>query len=107
MKPDDDELLVQLNAELNILDAQFDDISPPSLLVMEELIAAETLRRRRKSRNELLLFLCLALIVLSIILTALGSAPVFYWVLQAVFPLAALGSLGVSRVRLQREDTEE
>lgn len=100
----DQELLNKLSAGFDSLDAQYDDISPPSLPVMQHFLAAEALRLRRQSRKEMLLFWLAALFLLSIILTVLGSAPVVYWILQAVIPLAALGSYVVVRIRLRRED---
>lgn len=103
----DQELLNKLSAGLERLDAQYDDISPPSLPAMEQFLAAEALRRRRQSRKELLLFWLAALFLLSIILTVLGSAPVVYWILQGAIPLAALGGYTAVRIRLRREEREE
>ncbi|MNW67003.1 hypothetical protein D3C74_455300 [compost metagenome] len=74
---------------------------------MEQFFAAEALRLRRQSRKELLLFWFVALFLLIIILTVLGNAPVIYWILQAAFPLAALGGYTVARIRLRREDGEQ
>lgn len=103
----DQELLNKLSAGLEHLDAQYDDISPPSLPAVEQFLAAEALRLRRQSRKELLLFWFVALFLLMIILTVLGNAPVIYWILQAAFPLAALGGYAVTRFRLRREDGEQ
>lgn len=108
MKNDkDEELLRKLSAELGRLDAQYEDIAPPSLQGMEQFIAAEALRRQRKLRKELQMFLLVALFLLGIVLAALGFAPVLYWVLQAAFPIAALGGLAVMRIWRRREDAEE
>lgn len=108
MKADkEEELLSQLTAKLDILDAQFDDHGLPSLPELEQLIASEATRRHRQNRKELLVFVLIALILLSIFLTAMGTVPVLYWVLQAAFPLAALGILAILRVMPGREDAEE
>lgn len=107
MPEHDEELLRKLTAGLERLDAQLDNISPPSLPEMEHFLAAEAIRRRRQSRKELLLFLLVALFLLSAVLTALGSAPVIYWILQAVFLLAAFGGFMADKIRLRREEAEE
>lgn len=108
MKSDnEEELLGQLTAELDILDSQYDDFAVPSLPELEQLIASEARRRRQQNRKELLVFLLVALILLSIFLTAMGVVPALYWALQAVFPLAALGILAAVRIRPGREDAEE
>ncbi|UQZ33511.1 hypothetical protein C2I18_08125 [Paenibacillus sp. PK3_47] len=108
MKPDnEEELLRRLNSDLARLDAQIDNISPPSLPEMEHFMAAEAVRRRRQSRMELKLFLLVALFLLGAALTALGSAPVIYWIFQAAFPLAALSGFIANRIRLRREDADK
>ncbi|WP_157771314.1 YxlC family protein [Paenibacillus sonchi] len=103
----DDELLRMLSGDLERLDAQYDDISPPSLPGLERLIAEEALRRQLQSRRELQRFLLVALFMVSIVMFGLGFAPVTYWILQAAVPIAALGCLAVVRLRLRREDAEE
>ncbi|MGN7765113.1 YxlC family protein [Paenibacillus sp. 22594] len=106
-KEKDEELLRMLSSDLARLDAQYDDISPPSLPGLEQLIADEALRRQRQSRREFQRFLLVGLFLVSVVLFSLGFAPVTYWILQAAFPVAALGCLAVMRLRLRREDTEE
>ncbi|MNH94051.1 hypothetical protein D3C73_466630 [compost metagenome] len=103
----DEELLQMLSADLERLDAQYDDISPPALPGLERLIAEEAHRRQLQSRRELQRFLLVALFMVSIVLFGLGFAPVTYWILQAAVPIAALGCLAVIRLRLRREDAEE
>ncbi|WP_042200051.1 DUF5345 family protein [Paenibacillus camerounensis] len=101
---EDQKLLNKLSAELERLDAQYDDIPAPSLPAMQQFLAAEADRRRSQSRRELLLFLLAAILLLSIVLTVLGFAPAVYWVIQAVIPLAVLGGLAAVKVRQRREE---
>jgi peptidoglycan/LPS O-acetylase OafA/YrhL len=101
----DEELLNKLSAELESLDLQYADVAPPSLPELEQLVAAEALRRSKQRRKELLVFCLVALILLSIVLSVLSSAPALYWGLQALIPLAALGCLVVARIRLRREES--
>ncbi|CQR58252.1 putative membrane protein [Paenibacillus riograndensis SBR5] len=103
----DDELLQMLSGDLERLDAQYDDISPPSLPGLKRLIAEEALRRQHQRRRELQMFLLVALFMVSIVMVSLGLAPVIYWILQAAVPIAGLGCLAVVRLRLRREDAEE
>jgi 4-amino-4-deoxy-L-arabinose transferase-like glycosyltransferase len=103
----DQELLNKLSAGLERLDAQYDDISPPSLPAMEQFLVAEALHRRRQNRKELLLFWLAGLFLLSIILAVLSSAPVVYWILQGAIPLAVLGSYAAVQIRLRWEDREQ
>lgn len=103
----DEELLNKLSAELESLDLQYADISPPSLPELEQLVAAEAARRSRRQRKELLIFCLVALILLSLVLTLLSSAPVLYWGLQALIPLTGLGTLAAARIRLRRGEAEE
>ncbi|CAM4521117.1 DUF5345 family protein [Paenibacillus typhae] len=103
----DKKLLNKLSAELDRLDAQYDDIPAPSLPAMQQFLAAEAIRRRRQSRRELLLFWLAALFLLSIVLAVLGFAPAVYWVLQAVIPLAALGGLAAVRIRRRLEERDQ
>ncbi|MNC26091.1 hypothetical protein D3C75_742090 [compost metagenome] len=100
-------MLRMLSADLERLDAQYDDISPPSLPGLERLIAEKALHRQVQSRRELQWFLLVALFMVSIVLFGLGFAPMAYWILQATVPIAALGCLAVIRLRLRREDAEE
>ncbi|AIQ49370.1 hypothetical protein R70723_28415 [Paenibacillus sp. FSL R7-0273] len=97
-------LLTKLSAELERLDAQYDDISAPSLPAVQQFLAAEAVRRRRQSRRELLLFLLAAILLLGIVLAVLGFAPAVYWILQAVIPLAVLGGLTAARIRQRQGD---
>lgn len=108
MKNDTDrELLHKLSAELERLDRQYDDISPPSLLELEQFIAEESLRRRHRERKELLLFCIVSLVLISVFLAVLGIAPIAFIALQVVFPIMAFVVLAARRIRLQREDIEE
>lgn len=107
MTEQDEELLRKLTLDLERLDERLDHIPPPSVPEMEHFLAAEAVRRRRQSRKELLLFLLAAIFLISAVLAALGSAPVIFWILQAVFPLAALGGFMADRTRLRREAGEE
>jgi 4-amino-4-deoxy-L-arabinose transferase-like glycosyltransferase len=100
-------LLNKLSAELERLDAQYDDIPAPSLPVMQQFLAAEAIRRRRQGRRELLLFLLAAIFLLSIVLAVFGFAPAVYWVLQAVIPLALLGGLAAAKLRQREEDRRQ
>ncbi|WP_379162980.1 DUF5345 family protein [Paenibacillus sp. sgz5001063] len=102
-----EELLRILSSDLALLDAQYDDISPPSLPGLEQLIVNEALRRQHQSRREFQRFLLVGLLLVSVVLFGLGFAPVTYWILQAAFPVAALCTFAVMRLRLRREDTEE
>jgi hypothetical protein len=103
----DQELLLQkLTAELDRLDAQYDDISPPSLPKLEALIVAEEDRRQKKACKELLLFWGVSLLLLALTLAVLGYAPAVYLVLQAVIPFAALAGLAASYFRRRREGAE-
>ncbi|AIQ60943.1 YxlC family protein [Paenibacillus borealis] len=103
----DEELLNKLSAELESLDLQYADVTSPSLPELEQLIAAEAIRRMKRQRKELLIFCLVALVLLSIVLSILSSAPALYWGLQALIPLAALVSMGAARIRLRREEAEE
>ncbi|MBW4083781.1 YxlC family protein [Paenibacillus sp. S150] len=103
-KEKDEELLRMLSADLERLDAQYGDVTPPSLPQLERLIAGEAIRRQHQRRREFLWFLLVALFMVSVVLLGLGFAPVTYWILQAAFPIAALGCLAVMRLRLRRED---
>ncbi|WNS43003.1 YxlC family protein [Paenibacillus sp. MMS20-IR301] len=103
----EEELLGRLSAELENLDKQYADAAPPSLPELEQLIAAETARRSSRQRKDLLIFCIVALIVLSIVLAILSSAPVLYLGLQVLIPLAAVCSLWIARIRLRREEYEE
>lgn len=51
-----DMYLHKLTEELNRLDAQYDDITPPSLQELEWLMADAAVHRKRRERKELLLF---------------------------------------------------
>lgn len=48
--------LHKLTEELERLDAQYDDITPPSLQELEWLMADAAVHRKRRERKELLLF---------------------------------------------------
>ncbi|ETT72113.1 hypothetical protein C173_15389 [Paenibacillus sp. FSL R7-277] len=101
----DEELLGKLSAELDHLDMLYADVTPPSLPELEHLIAGEAVRRRKRRRKELLLFILVALVLVTIVISILSTAPVLYWSLQAVFILSALGSLGAVRIRHGREES--
>ncbi len=102
----DEELLNKLSAELENLDRQYDDVTPPSLPELEQLIASEALRRSRQRRKELLLFILLALVLITAVISILSSAPVLYLSLQAIFLLAALGIPGAAWIRRRREEAQ-
>lgn len=101
----EEELLKKLSAELESLDSQYADVAAPSLPELTQLVAAEAVRRRRRRRKELLLFIMFALVLLSLVMSIISSAPALYWGLQALFPLAALIGLGAARIRQRREES--
>ncbi|MRN56955.1 YxlC family protein [Paenibacillus monticola] len=104
----DQELFLQkLTGELHRLDAQYDDLNPPSIQELERLIASEAVRRNRQARKELLLFWLISLILLSSCLAVLSSAPAIYWVVQALIPVVGLSGLAVAHIRRRREGAED
>lgn len=99
--------LHKLTEELNRLDAQYDDIAPPSLQELELLMADGAAWNKHKSRKELILFWLVSLILISICLTILSSAPIVYLIVQGIIPIVGLCGLVVSRVRSRREGAQE
>lgn len=99
--------LHKITSEFNRLDAQYDDVTPPSLQELEWLIADGVARRQQKTRKELMLFWIISLILLSSCLAILSSAPVVYLILQGIIPIAGLSGLAVSRIRRRREGVQE
>ncbi|GGG11477.1 hypothetical protein GCM10010912_64830 [Paenibacillus albidus] len=94
--------LLRLKGELERLDEHYDDIAVPSLSEFEQMIAVESERRRRQYRKELLLFWLVSLVLLSICLAVLGSAPAVYWALQAIIPAVGLAGLAASHFKRRR-----
>lgn len=99
--------LHKLTEELNRLDAQYDDITPPSVQELEWLMAESAVQRKSRERKELLLFWAVSLIMVSAFLSILGSAPMIYWIIQAVIPVAGLTGLVIARIRRYREGARE
>lgn len=99
--------LYKLTKELNRLDAQYDDITPPSLQELEWLMANGAAHSKQKARKELMLFWFVSLILLSIFLTILSSAPIVYLITQGIISIAGLCGLLVSRIRRRREGVQE
>lgn len=102
-----DMYLHKLTEELNRLDAQYDDITPPSLQELEWLMADAAVHRKRRERKELLLFWGVSLILVSTFLSILGSAPMIYWVIQGIIPIAGVTGLAIARFRRNREGATE
>ncbi|WP_339318860.1 YxlC family protein [Paenibacillus sp. FSL R10-2734] len=99
--------LQKLSDELNRLDAHYDDITPPSLQELERLMADAAVHRKSRERKELLVFWGISLILICAFLSILGSAPMIYWIIQAIIPIAGLGGLGIARIRRNREGAQE
>lgn len=99
--------LHKLTEELNRLDAQYDDITPPSLQELEWLMADAAVHRKKRERKELLLFWGVSLILISTFLSILGSAPVIYWIIQGIIPIAGVTGLAIARFRRNREGATE
>ncbi|AWV35802.1 YxlC family protein [Paenibacillus sp. FSL H7-0716] len=99
--------LHKLTEELERLDAQYDDITPPSLQELEWLMADAAVQRKRRERKELLLFWGVSLILICAFLSILTSAPMIYWIIQAIIPIVGLGGLGIARIRRNREGVQE
>lgn len=107
-KDKDPELyLHKLSDELNRLDAQYDDITPPSLQELERLMVDASVHRKSMERRELLLFWGISLILISVFLSILGSAPMIYWIIQAIIPIAGISGLGIARLKRNREGAQE
>lgn len=102
-----DVCLHKLTEELNRLDAQYDDITPPSLQELEWLMADGVAWSQRKARKELMLFWLVSLFLLSLCLTVLSSAPIVYLIAQSIIPIAGLCGLVISRIRRRREGAQE
>ncbi|WP_313641296.1 YxlC family protein [Paenibacillus sp.] len=99
--------LHKLSDELDRLDAQYNDITPPSLQELERLMADASVHRKSTERKELLLFWGISLILICAFLSILGSAPMIYWIIQAIIPIAGLSALGIARIRRNREGAQE
>lgn len=99
--------LRKLTEELNRLDAQYDDITPPSVQELEWLMAESAMQRKSRERKELLLFWVVSLVMVSAFLSILGSAPMIYWIIQAVIPVVGLTGLAIARIRRDREGARE
>lgn len=99
--------LRKLTEELNRLDAQYDDITPPSVQELEWLMTESVVQRKSRERKELLLFWVVSLVMVSTFLSILGSAPMIYWIIQAVIPVAGLTGLAIARIRRYREGARE
>jgi hypothetical protein len=107
-KDKESELLFhKITGELNRLDEQYDDITPPSLQELEWLIADGDLRRKSRARKELVLFWMVSLILVSTCLSILGSAPTIYWIIQGIIPIAGVSVLAVAKIRRNREGAQE
>lgn len=102
-----EQYLRKLSDELNRLDAQYDDIMPPSLQEFEWLMADAALSRKRRERKELLLFWGVSLILISAILSILGSAPMIYWIIQGLIPIVGVSVLLLTKIRRSREGAAE
>lgn len=98
--------LHKLSDELDRLDAQYNDITP-SLQELERLMVDASVHRKSMERKELLLFWGISLILISVFLSILGSAPMIYWIIQAIIPIAGLSALGIARIRRNREGAQE
>ncbi|WP_379131406.1 DUF5345 family protein [Paenibacillus sp. sgz500958] len=93
-----DPLIEKLTLELERLDHMYAEITPPSLSALTKQIEAEAVKRRTRMRNELLLFLLLAVVLVGTCLTLLNAAPLAYLALQGIIPVVALGVAAISRM---------